>query len=329
MGTWPTVVSLGELLLDLVAVDPTLPLMDVTGFHRAAGGAPANVAVALARLGVRAGFIGKVGDDVFGHWLRQTLLDADVDVRGLLIDPSARTPLAFAGSDGQGGRTFVFYHHGMADTLLRTEDVNTELIAQAKIFHFGSVTLADSPGREATLFAASEARRRGCLVSFDPNVRLGLWDSPDAAREAITAALPLADIVKISADELEYVTGRTEPADACHRLREFGPGLAVVTLGGDGCQFETASAAGRVAGIPIAAIDTLGAGDAFVAGLLSQLANQSSRDVLEDPAALLDALRFANAVGAITTTTYGAIPALPTQGQVERLLNANDRLYSP
>ena len=319
---WPAVVCLGEVLIDFVARDAELPLQQATTFHKAAGGAPANVAAALARLGITVAFIGKVGGDAFGQSLRETLATEGVAVRGLVEAPTARTALAFVGSDGHGGREFVFYHRGMADTLLRPEEVDRELIAHARIFHFGSVTLATEPSRAATTAAAQMAHEAGCLVSFDPNVRLEVWDSPRHARDSMIAALRLVDVVKVSSDELAFLTGTADPAEACHILRDHGPTLAIVTLGGGGCYYQTASASGHVPGIHVESVDSLGAGDAFVAGVLACLSAYADRNDVCAEATLVPALRFANAVGAITTTRYGAIPALPTRPQVEALLEA-------
>lgn len=316
---WPRVVCLGEVLIDFVAVDSDLGSSST--FIRAAGGAPANVAVALTRLGTPAAFAGKVSTDFFGRFLRETLDGEGVDLRALVEDRVARTPLAFVGSDGSGGRAFVFYHQGMADTRLDVDDllVARELIAHAKVFHFGSVTLAAEPSAGATLHAADNARRNGCLVSFDPNVRLEVWSSPERARETILEALPLADVVKISNDELEFLAGTSDPAEACTKLRAHGPRLVVVTLGADGCYYDAGSVRGCVAGIPVTVVDTLGSGDAFVGGLLAGVAASDDAG-LDDKATLSRILRFANAVGAITATRYGAIPALPTRQEVEALL---------
>jgi len=317
---WPRVVCLGEVLTDFVALDEALPLRQATRFQRAPGGAPANVAVALARLGTWVAFVGKVGGDAFGQSLRATLATEGVDVRALVEAPAARTALAFVGSDGHGGREFVFYHQGMADTLLRPEEVDRALIANASIFHFGSVTLAAEPSRTATAAAAGWAREHGCLVSFDPNVRLEVWDAPGHARDLMLEMLRVVDVVKVSSDELVFLTGTSDPAAACRTLRDHGPSLAIVTLGGGGCYYQTLSSSGHVPGIPVASVDSLGAGDAFVAGLLACLAEHPHATVLDDATLLPPALHFANAVGAITTTRYGAIPALPTRAQVETLL---------
>jgi fructokinase len=289
---------------------------------RAAGGAPANVSVALARLGVPAAFLGKISSDVFGQSLRETLAAEGVDVRGLVEQSAARTPLAFVGSNQSGGRSFVFYHDGMADSLLRTDEVvaRHDLIAHARVFHFGSLTLRAEPSRSATLAAVHVARESGCLVSFDPNVRLEVWDSAQRGRQVMLDAMEMVDVLKVSGDELGFLTGTCEEAPACHWLRARGPTLVVVTLGEKGCYYDAGVSSGFVSGVSVRAIDTLGAGDAFLAGLLAGLANMPDGTLLNDDAALRNALRFANAVGAITTTRYGAVPALPTRLDVERLL---------
>ena len=317
---WPAVVSLGEVLIDFVALESDVPLQAASTFHRAAGGAPANVAVALARLGTASAFLGKVGGDAFGRSLRQMLAAEGVDVRGVIEDPAARTALAFVGANEHGGRSFVFYHAGMADTLLRPEEVDRDLIANASVFHFGSVTLAAEPSRSATLEAANWARQRGCLVSFDPNVRLELWDSPQRARDTILETLGVADTVKLSADEIEFLTGSSDPAEACLRLREHGPAFAVVTLGDSGCYYAATTSSGYVPGIPVKAVDSLGAGDAFVGGMLAGLAAAPNAVSSADAQALGSMLSLANAVGALATARHGAIPALPTRAEVEQLL---------
>jgi sugar/nucleoside kinase (ribokinase family) len=267
---------------------------------RAAGGAPANVAVGLARLKRRSAFVGKVATDLFGRSLREVLESEGVDLRGLVEDAAAQTPLVFAGPDGEGGRTFVFYHHQMADTLLRGDELSAarELIAHATAFHFDSVTLAAEPSASATLDALDWARERGCLVSFDPNVRLEVWASADAAHAGIVGCLSLVDLVKVSADEVRFLTGTIDVPEACRRLRAHGPTVAVATLVQEGCYFDSGSASGTVAGVPVRSVDSLGAGDAFMAGLLAGLTAEPWRHVARDEQAMHGALRFANAVGA-------------------------------
>jgi fructokinase len=323
-GAWPSVICLGEVLIDFVATDSGQPLSAAPTFIRAPGGAPANVAVAVSRLGNRAAFVGKIATDMFGRFLRETLAIEAVDLRGLVEDPSTRTALAFIGSDGNAGRAFVFYHEGMADTSLRVDDLGRarELIEHAKLFHFGSVTLSAEPSVSATLEAATYARRSGCLVSFDPNVRLELWDSPSRAHQTTMEALRLVDVLKVSNDELEFLAGTTDPVEACCLLRARGPRLVAVTLGSDGCYYDAGSSCGYVPGVHVNVVDTLGAGDAFLGGLLVGLAT-SADGLLDDRPALIQALHFANAVGALTTTRYGAIPALPRLPEVEALLSSD------
>lgn len=303
---------MGEVLIDLVALDGQ-SVGEATRFHRAPGGAPANVAVALARLGIDVAFISKVSTDAFGRSLRSVLEADGVDLRGLRDAPGALTTLAFVGADPVYGRSFVFYRDRTADTLLQPREIDRELIAHARVFNFGSLSLSAEPTRSAIELAVRVAHQAGCLVTFDPNVRLELWPSAAAARAAIDDVLALAHIVKVSSDELDFLTGTSDPDSACTALRRRGPRMAVVTLGGEGSYFQTDSLSGYVPAIPVTCVDTLGAGDAFMAGLLARLATVGETDL---PASI----RFANAVGAITTTRYGAIPALPTSAQVEALL---------
>jgi fructokinase len=321
------VTCLGEALIDFVAVEADRPLARAQTFMRAAGGAPANVAVALVRLGVTAAFLGKISGDVFGQSLRETLAAEGVDVRGLVEHSASRTPLAFVGSNGSGGRSFVFYHNGTADSLLRVGEVEArqDLIAHARVFHFGSLTLRAEPGCSATLAAVNLARESGCLVSFDPNVRLEVWDSAQRGRQLMLEAMQHVDVLKVSGDELEFLTGTCDVAHACHWLRARGPTLVVVTLGEKGCYYDVSGSSGFVPGVSVRAVDALGAGDAFLAGLLAGLATVPSSTILHDDSALRAALRFANVVGAITTTRYGAIPALPTRSDVQRLLDKSAR----
>ncbi len=321
---WPSVVCQGELLIDLIALGPDADIQMATTFRKSAGGAPANVAVGLSRLGVSAGFIGKVSDDAFGRFLRAKLEAEGIDVRNLVVDPAARTPLAFVGTEPSGGRAWIFYHRGLADTILRPDELDAELIGHARIFHFGSVTLAAEPGRSATIAAARLARERGCLVSFDPNLRLELWDDPDEARRWIQDVLPLADVVKVSGDEIAFLTGTDDPAQAATILRSFGPRLVVVTLGHAGSHVQLEAFDDLVPSFDVEAVDATGAGDAFVAGLLCRLLNGAGAGspALISRGEVLEAARFASAAGALATTQIGAIPSLPKLGAVQALMEA-------
>jgi fructokinase len=313
-------VALGELLIDFVSTVSGVDLIEAPGFFKAPGGAPANVAVGLARLGVSSGFLGQVGDDPFGRFLAQTLAASGVDISALCFTAQARTALAFVSLQKDGERDFMFYRHPSADMLYRAEDVNEAYLRQARLLHFGSLSLIGEPSRSATLHAVEIARQNGLLVSYDPNLRLNLWPSVEAARQGILAAWPLAEVIKVSEEELAFLSGESDLEAAARSL--WGPRLRllVVTCGAQGCRYFTAAFAGAVPGSKVSAVDTTGAGDAFVAGLLAGLLRQP--EAFEDEAALRQICRRSNAAGALTTTQRGAIPALPTAAQLDAFLSA-------
>ncbi|MDW8060129.1 MAG: PfkB family carbohydrate kinase [Thermomicrobium sp.] len=313
------VVSCGELLIDFVALRRGVRLTEAPAFRRAAGGAPANVAVGVARLGKRAAFLGQVGDDDFGRYLAATLERSGVDVRGLRFSSAARTALAFVSLRADGERDFLFYRHPSADMLWRPEDVDRSVAGSTRIFHFGSISLIDEPARSATLAALAEASAHGALVSYDPNLRLALWPSARAAREGILRGWQEAELVKISEDELEFLTGSRDPA-AARQLWHDRLRLLVVTRGANGCSYLTPETNGSVPGFAVRVVDTTGAGDGFTAGLLVALLEQGNDWSVSS---LERALRFANAVGALVCTRRGAIPALPTRARVERFLRTD------
>ncbi len=235
-----------------------------------------------------------------------------MDGTGIVIDATARTPLAFVGAGSTSERRFVFYHEGMADTLLRTDELHRELISRARVFHFGSVTLASEPGRSTTIEAARQARDSGALVTFDPNVRLELWPRQDEARDTIVGAMRLAHVVKISLDELRWIAGTDDPKTGARELRACGPELVVVTLGPEGAYFQTSAVAGHRPGFAVESVDATGAGDAFMAAMIAGIAMvPEPLRIFDDVAALGDVVDVGNAAGALATTAYGAIPSLP------------------
>src|SRR5947209_16557667 len=203
----PQVVCLGEALIDFVADTAGVSLAECPGFRKAPGGAPANVAVGLARLGVPASFVGKVGDDPFGRFLRDTIAEAGVDTEPMRLSPEARTGLAFVSLMANGERDFLFYRHPSADMLLRWDEVPESLFAGARVLHHGSITLISEPSRTATVVAAAHAREAGCLVSYDVNLRRPLWESDAAARAGIKDGLAGVDLVKMSEEEGEFLFG--------------------------------------------------------------------------------------------------------------------------
>jgi len=314
------VVSLGELLIDFVPTVSGVTLIEAPAFKKAPGGAPANVAAGLAKLGVSCAFLGKVGEDAFGHFLKETLDDVGVDTSGLVFSQDARTALAFVSLRADGEREFMFYRNPSADMLYTPDEVDFDLIRSAKIFHFGSISLISEPSRSATLAAVEAARAAGCLVSYDPNLRLALWPDRAAALEGMLSVWELADLIKVSDEELTFLTGLDDLDAAVEQLWHDRLQLMVVTLGKQGCRYYTPAFMGETPGFEVDSVDTTGAGDGFVAGLLSGLLahpeNWHEQNVLQG------ICRFANAVGAITTTERGAIPALPTAEKVQQFLNS-------
>ena len=310
----PDVVCLGELLIDFVPTVTGTSLIDAPAFKKAPGGAPANVAVGLARLGVPSAFMGKVGDDPFGHFLAQTLAEAGVDTGPLCFTDRARTALAFVSLRADGEREFMFYRHPSADMLFTPDEVDRTALGAAKALHYGSISLIGEPSRSATLHAIATAREAGCLISCDPNLRLALWADREAAGAGLRLAIAEAEVVKISDEELRFLTGSDDPAAARRQLWHDRLALMVVTLGSAGCVYFTPRCEGVVVGFGVAAVDATGAGDGFVAGLLQGLI--AERAIVGDEPRLRELCRFANAVGAITTTERGAIPALPTRERV-------------
>ncbi|CAL1361941.1 unnamed protein product [Linum trigynum] len=318
------IVSFGEMLIDFVPTVSGVSLAEAPGFLKAPGGAPANVAIAVARLGGKAAFVGKLGDDEFGHMLAGILKENGVIGDGINFDKGARTALAFVTLKADGDREFMFYRNPSADMLLQPEELNLELIRSAKVFHYGSISLIVEPCRSAHLKAMQEAKDAGALLSYDPNLRLPLWPSAEEAREQILSIWDKAEIIKVSDVELEFLTGSDKIDDASAlSLWHDNLKLLLVTLGEKGCRYYTKGFHGSVEAFHVKAVDTTGAGDSFVGALLTKIVDDQS--VLEDEARLREVLKFANACGAITTTKKGAIPALPAEADALSLINSSSQ----
>ena len=312
------IVALGESLIDFTPSGENS--QGIALFARNPGGAPANVLAMAAKLGGKTAFIGKVGDDAFGAFLKKTMEDAGVDVRGLRMTREYPTTLAFVQLTPEGDRSFTFYRKPGADVMLAPADVDRALLRDCRIFHFGSVSLTDEPCRTATLEAAREAKAAGAMISYDPNYRPFLWDSAERAREALLAALPLADIVKVSEEEMELLTGEVQLAAGADALASRGAALVLVTLGPRGAYYRAAAGRGLLPACEVDTVDTTGAGDAFLGALLSCLAGKTLEELRILPQAQWERIvAFANAAGSLTTAAKGAIPAMPAREQILRL----------
>ena len=321
------VICLGEALIDIFA-PVGVSLKEAEVFQRAPGGAPANVAAALAKLGVSVGFIGKVGEDPFGHLLAETLAEVGVDISAMRFEPEARTTLAWVAQPDVNRSEFIFYRHPGADMLLRADEIDVNYVTGAKIFHCGSISLIADPSRTATFHALQLAKKAGSLISYDPNWRPFLWRGSDHARQGILEGLAYADLVKVNETELEFITGYADFDAGSQWLLEHGVRLVVVTRGTQGSYFNDGRAKGFVPAFQVETVDATGCGDAFVAGLLASLLKRHSNLEKLKEADLRSILRFANAAGALTATQKGVIPALPTREAVEALLAANPPLTS-
>ncbi len=315
------VLAIGEALIDLFAPD-RVSLSAADQLTVAPGGAPANVAAGVARLGGRSAFLGVVGEDPFGRRLSATLEAAAVDVSGLRFTDMAPTTLAFVAKREAHRSEFVFYRNPGADTLLTSEDIAAASIGRSRIIHFGGVSLSADPAREAVLAAAAAARVAGRLVAYDPNWRPWLWPDQADGRRRLLDAVTVANIVKLSDVDLEFLTGSRGASDGAARLLNRGPGLVVVTRGSAGAYLATHAAHVDVAGFAVQEVDATGCGDAFMAGLLVALLGSGRLPGDLDSATLAEIGRFANAAGALTATRKGGIPALPARAAVEAFLAA-------
>ena len=307
------IVTIGEVLIDLT--QSGLTEQGIPRFDANPGGAPANLAVAASRLGARTAFIGRVGTDSFGSYLKRCLVENGVDVSCLSVDEKRRTTLAVVALDEKGERTFSFYRDPSADVSLSWEHVPMELLFNTRVLHFGSVSLTAEPARTATLKAAETARKCGALVSYDPNYRASLWPDEGTAIARMLEPLPLVDILKVSDEELPLLTGLSDPERGSARLAEKGIRLVLVTLGPDGAFFRFDGHTGHVPGVPCVVGDTNGSGDTFFGAVLSQLVKLRSLDDLT-VSELERIVAFANKAASITTSRHGAIPAMPTLAEM-------------
>lgn len=306
------VAAIGELLIDFVPQQKGCALREVTHFERVAGGAPANVVTAVSRLGGSGVMISQVGEDAFGEHIIDVLRTNGVDTHYVYKTNRANTGLAFVSLDSTGNREFSFFRNPSADLFLSPEQITPEMLADCGVLHYCSVDLVDWPVKEAHRRAIELAQQSGMIISFDPNVRLPLWDSPAACRAAIQEFLPYANIVKLSDDELEFVTGCQDEREAAEKLFAGNCKLMLITKGGDGSAVYTPYASAQQKAVESKVVDTTGAGDSFAGSFLFQLVRDGVKlDTLADipQEKLAQYLDFSAHYAAITVAHKGAVMA--------------------
>ena len=313
------VVALGELLIDFTTVSK-----DAGGYPTMAahpGGAPANFLAALAKYGAKAGLLGKVGNDAFGHLLVKTLADAGIETKGLLVDDDVFTTLAFVTLDESGDRTFSFARKPGADTCIAFEELDINLIDSAKVFHFGTLSLTNDPAKTATQKAVAYAKSKGKLITYDPNLRKPLWKDLEEAKKQLIWGLGQADVVKISDEEVEFLFNLGVEDGAQYILDNFGVKLVFVTCGADGCFFRNAIAKGHVPSLTnIKVMDTTGAGDIFGGSAVWKILQYGKAPETLNKQELEDVVSFACTAAALSTTKAGGISSVPVLAEIKKAL---------
>ncbi len=309
--------TFGELLIDFT---PSGELGGQKLFMQNAGGAVANVAVAMARFGVSSGYSGMVGNDAFGHYLKDVLNDKGVDTSGLIVSDIYNTTLAFVHLFSNGDRDFSFYRKPGADIMYSADMVDEDAIRKARVFHFGSLSLTDEPARSATMKMLQIAKDAGVVVSYDPNYRAPLWSDEKTAKKMMLEGMTYADILKISDNEIDFLFGEMSYEQAAQMLLSRGIKLVFITMGSEGAIYAHRAGIGKAAPFAAQAVDATGAGDCFTGGVLSQFM-QSGKTLAELTLNDISGFaRFANAAASICVEGKGGIPSIPCLNKVEQRL---------
>lgn len=308
------VTALGELLIDFAPHGENEAHYPVLSANP--GGAPGNFLAALTKYGCKTAMIGKVGSDMFGRLLKKTVSEAGIGTEGIITDPDHFTTLAFVSLDESGNRDFSFARKPGADTCLMPEEVDEELIADSRVFHFGTLSLTDEPAASATRKAVETAKARGCVISVDPNLRKPLWKTEEAAKDAILWSISQADVLKISDEEIDFLWG-ISPEEGAKRLIDGGVSLVYVTLGPKGCFARTQNVQVMVEspkGIKV--VDTTGAGDIFGGSAMSRLLKTGKKpaDLTEEE--LRSVVQFACTAASLSTQKHGGISSVPSEEEV-------------
>lgn len=315
------IVALGELLIDFTEFAYTESGNRL--FEQNPGGAPANLLTVASHMGYRTAFIGKVGTDMHGAFLKKTLEKEGIDVRGIAEDEDYFTTLAFVEIDKTGERKFSFARKPGADIMLRNEELPKKMLAECKIFHFGSLSMTDDPARGATLEAIQLAKEAGAIISYDPNYRAALWKSREIAVETMKGVISLADVLKVSDEESLLLTGKTSYTEAADVFLSLGLKVVAITLGDQGVLVAGRNAKAVIDAFPVKTVDTTGAGDSFWGGFLScflslnQSIDRMEREDIKKCAA------FGNAVAALCVQKRGGIPSIPSKEAVVTFMKEN------
>ncbi|PKM39244.1 MAG: carbohydrate kinase [Firmicutes bacterium HGW-Firmicutes-9] len=312
------ITALGELLIDFTESGTSAAGMKL--FERNPGGAVANVLAAASRLGCSTAFLGKVGEDMHGHFLKETLDNAGIDTSGLVLSDTFFTTLAFVALSESGERTFSFARKPGADTQLRVDELNETLLESTDVFHVGSLSLTDEPARSATHHAVKTAKASGAVISYDPNYRASLWSDVETAKARMRELLPFVDVMKLSDEETSLLTDHPEPEKTAAALNAMGIPCVAVTLGKKGALVSIDGKSTMVASYPPKAMDTTGAGDAFWGGFLTRMLALKKRPNQLTLADAADCADWGNAVATCCVQKRGAIPAMPTEEEVLALM---------
>ena len=311
------VAALGELLIDLTQngmSEQGNPILEANP-----GGAPCNVLALLSKMGHKTAFLGKVGKDGFGEQLTKGLVETGISTEGLQYDTQVHTTLAVVHTYADGDRDFSFYRNPGADMMLKAEEVDEQIIKNSKIFHFGSLSMTDQPCRSAHLHALKIAEEAGCLRSYDPNLRPPLWPNLEVAKENILELMAHCDILKISDNEIQWLSGKEDYDEGIAWLRsQFDIPLIFLTLGKDGSRAYCGDVRTQQAGFKLNTIETTGAGDTFFGSVLHQILEKGFRPYTKEE--LDEMLRFANAAAALVTTRRGALRVMPSKDEIAEIL---------
>lgn len=315
------VVAIGELLIDFTENGKSAqgnPVLEANP-----GGAPCNVLAMLTKLGKKTGFIGKIGNDMFGDQLEQAVREVGIDTAGLKRDPEVNTTLAFVHTKEDGDREFSFYRNPGADMMITENDLEYSMIEGCRIFHYGTLSMTHEICREATRRAIDTAKDAGAVLSFDPNLREPLWKSLDEAREQILYGMGQCDVLKISDNEIVWLTGEEDFDAGAAWIRKRFPNitLILVSVGKEGSRAYMGSMRAEVpAFVQEKTIETTGAGDTFCACILNYILEHGLKELTEEQ--LKEMLTFANGAASIVTTRKGALRVMPSKAEVEALISA-------